>query len=195
MTTQFKNWFKQNSIDATQWQHAIGGFTCLIAKTEKFWFSTTPETNEWCVSDRTKNEMILREGTFEDAAKIWAQNLETTYISFCGTFNVPTNANSLAVQYPMQYEESFEGTDSNGDDIYQDIQTGFRNGLIYEEIDGKDSLTVYLAKIDDMTGHLVASCPAGGWSDETFVFLGESGCPVKSADNFNPNPVEQLCEV
>lgn len=194
MNTQFRNWFKQNSMDATNWQHSIGGFTCLLAKTEKFWYSTIPETGEWCVSDRMKKEMILSEGTFEDAAKIWAENLDTAYISFCGTFNVPPNAKSLAMQFPMQYEEVFQGTDSNGDDCYKDVSTGFRSGISYESIDGKDSLTVYLAKIDDSTGHLVASCPAGGWADETFVFLGQSGHPIKSAGNYNPNPVEQLCE-
>lgn len=120
--------------------------------------------------------------------------MTTQYISFCGTFNVPANANELAKLFPIQYDEIFEGTDSHGDDRYRDVSTGFRNGLNYETIDGKDSLTVYLAKIDDSTGHLVASCPAGGWADETFVFLDEGGNPVKSAENFNPNPIEQLCE-
>lgn len=120
--------------------------------------------------------------------------MTTQYISFCGTFNVPASSNELAARFPIQYDEIFEGTDSHGDDRYRDVSTGFRDGLNYETIDGKDSLTVYLAKIDDKTGHLVASCPAGGWADETFVFLDEGGNPVKSAENFNPNPIEQLCE-
>jgi len=120
--------------------------------------------------------------------------MTTQYISFCGTFNVPANANELATQFPIQYAEIFEGTDSHGDDRYRDVSTGFRDGLNYEVIDGKDSLTVYLAKIDDNTGHLVASCPAGGWADETFVFLDRQDNLVKSSENFNPNPVEQLCE-
>ena len=120
--------------------------------------------------------------------------MTTQYISFCGAFNVPENADALAVQFPLQYDEVFEGTDSHGDDRYRDVSTGFRDGLSYASIDGKDSLTVYLAKIDDNVGHLVASCPAAGWADETFVFLDERGNPVKSAENFNPHPVEQLCK-
>lgn len=118
----------------------------------------------------------------------------TQYVSFCGTFEVPENNNELSKKFPLQYEEIFEGTDSLGEDRYREVSTGFRDGLTYETINGKDSLTVYLAKIDDSTGHLVASCRAGGWADETFVFLNEHGKPVKSANNFNPNPVEQLCE-
>lgn len=194
MNTKFIEWFKENATDATQWQHTIGGFTCLLAKTEKFWFSSTPETGEWCVSDRTDKKMILREGTLEDAAKIWTANLKTAYISFCGTFNVPANADELSSQFRIQYDEIFDGTDSHGNDRYRDVSIGFRDGLTYEAIDGKDSLTVYLAKVSDEIGHLVASCPEGGWADETFVFLDEAGIPVKSADNFNPSPVEQLCE-
>lgn len=120
--------------------------------------------------------------------------MTTQYISFCGTFNVPGNADILSAQFPQQYDEIFEGTDSHGDDRYREVSTGFRDGLGYEAIDGKDSLTVYLAKVSGNIGHLVASCPAGGWADETFVFLDESGKPVKAAENFNPNPVEQLCE-
>lgn len=120
--------------------------------------------------------------------------MTTQYISFCGTFDVPENADDLAAQFPMQYDEVFEGTDSLGDDRYRDVSTGFRDGLSYDAIDGKDSLTVYLAKVSDNIGHLVASCPAGGWADETFVFLDEGGTPMKSAENFNPNPIEQLCE-
>lgn len=120
--------------------------------------------------------------------------MNTQYISFCGTFYVPQNANDLSSQFPLQYNEIFEGTDSLGDDRYREVSTGFRDGLNYEAIDGKDSLTVYLAKLSGNIGHLVASCPAGGWADETFVFLDEHEQPVKSADNFNPNPVEQLCE-
>jgi len=100
----------------------------------------------------------------------------TRYISFCGTFEVPFNADALSAQFPLQYD------------------TAFRDGLSYEAIDGKDSLTVYLAKVDHNTGHLVASCPAGGWEDETFVFLDNEGSPVKSAENFNLNPVRQLCK-
>lgn len=120
--------------------------------------------------------------------------MNTQYISFCGTFNLPENADALNERFPLEYDEIFEGTDSHGDDRYRDVSTGFREGLNYEAIDGKDSLTVYLAKVSPGIGHLVASCPAGGWADETFVFLDEIGNPVKSADNLNPNPVEQLCE-
>lgn len=117
-----------------------------------------------------------------------------TYISFCGTFNVPQNADNLSSQFPLQYDEIFEGVDSHGDERYREVSTGFRDGLTYEVIDGKDSLTVYLAKVSANIGHLVASCPAGGWADETFVFLDGGGNPIKSAENFNQNPIEQLCE-
>ena len=120
--------------------------------------------------------------------------MNTQYISFCGTFNVPENVDALAAQFPIEYYEIYEGTDSHGKERYREVSTGFRSGLSYEAIDGKDSLTVYLAKVSGNIGHLVASCPAGGWADETFVFVDEHGRPVKSAENFNPNPVEQLCE-
>lgn len=190
---KFQEFFKQTATDATQWQHILSGCTCQLAKTEKFWFSTTPETGEWCVSNRETGEMILREGSEAEAAQIWERFCaETRYISFCGVFSVPENFKRLEAAYPLQYDEIFEGTDSHGDDRYREVSTGFRDGLNYEAIDGQDSLTVYLARIDGNTGHLVASCPAGGWADETFVFLDESGAPVKSEDNFNPNPVRQL---
>jgi hypothetical protein len=110
------------------------------------------------------------------------------YISFLGTFNVPNNLKELHARFPLQGEEVFEGRDA-GNDCYRDW---FRENLSYQAIDGKDSLTVYLATIDAHTAHLVASCPQGGWSEETFVFLDENGNPVKAADNFNPNPIEQL---
>lgn len=121
--------------------------------------------------------------------------MATQYISFCGTFNVP-DADTLAAQFPLQYDEIFEGTDSHGDDRYREVSTGFRDGLSYEAIDGEHSLTVYLSKVPGTVnvGHLVASCPAGGWAHEAFVFLDERGKPIKSANNFNPNPVKQLCE-
>lgn len=116
------------------------------------------------------------------------------YISFVGFFPEVSESKLLQSTYPLQYEEVFEGRDSHGDDRFRDVSTGFRAGLKYDAIDGKDSLTVFLAKVDDNTGHLVASCPEGGWADECFVYLDESGDPKKSEDNFNPNPVEQLCE-
>lgn len=113
------------------------------------------------------------------------------YISFCGTFNVPENSD-LETRYPMTFSETFEGTDSLGDHIYREVSNGFRQGLQYETIDGRDSLTVYLAKVSNDIGHLVADCPAGGWVDEAFVHLDASGNPIKSQDNWNPNPVPQL---
>jgi hypothetical protein len=118
-------------------------------------------------------------------------DLKKTYVSFLGTFNVPNNSEELHARFALQWEEVFEGRDSAGDDIYRDVTTGFRENLSYQAIGGKDSLTVYLATIDAHTAHLVASCPQGGWSEETFVFL-ENGNPVKAADDFNPNPIEQL---
>lgn len=118
----------------------------------------------------------------------------TKYISFCGTFDVPENSAALYDRFPLQYREIFEGTDSHGEDRYREVSTGFCDGLKYVVIDGENSLTVYLATVTNNIGHLVASCPAGGWADETFVFLDESGNPVKSEENFNYNPVRQLLE-
>lgn len=116
----------------------------------------------------------------------------TKYISFCGTFETPENIDALLAQFKSQYEEVFEGTDSHGNHYYREIPTGFRDGLNYNIIGGKDSLTVYIAKIDDNTEHLVADCPEAGWVEETFVQLDEYGNPVKSPNNYNPNPFEQL---
>ena len=111
----------------------------------------------------------------------------TQYISSVGTFNVPENHSALDQNFPMGYQEIFEGIDSLGDECYREVPRGFREGLKYEAIDSNDWITVYLAVIDNQTGHLVADCLAGGWADEAFVIL-EHGHPVKAADNSQPKP-------
>ena len=189
---EFKQWFAENAQDATQWQHIIAGCTCLLAKTPSYWFSTTPETGEWCVSDRAAQKMVLREGTVEDAVDFF-RGYKSTYISFVGVMAVPLQTVELEEAYPLQYDEIFEGIDSHGDERYREVPVGFRNGLEYEAIDGRDSLTIYLAVIDEKIGHLVASCPAGGWADECFVCLVD-GRPEKAVENFNPNPIPQLLD-
>lgn len=94
----------------------------------------------------------------------------------------------------MTFQEIYEGTDSHGDERYRSVSCGFRDGLKYEAIGGVDNFTIYLATINASIGHLVASCPSAGWVDDCFVYLDESGHPIKSEENFNPNPVEQLLD-
>ena len=113
------------------------------------------------------------------------------YISFVGFFDEPSDP-ELKTRYPMTFQEIYEGTDSHGDERYRSVSCGFREGLKYECIGGVDSLTAYLATISDGIGHLVADCPQGGWVDDCFVYLDDNGQPIKSEENYNPNPVEQL---
>lgn len=113
------------------------------------------------------------------------------YISFCGYFEEPDNVDELEKKYPETFREEFLGTNSHEEDCYKDINCGFREDLDYQHIANKDSLDVYLAVIDETTGHLVADCPAGGWVNDCFVILDTEGQPVK-ANEENPNPIEQV---
>jgi hypothetical protein len=97
----------------------------------------------------------------------------TQYISFCGAFVLPSNTDELQ-------------------ETYQVDESGFCESLVYEAIGGKDSVTVFLSKINNNTGHLVASCPDGNWADECFICLDNNGEPIKAEGNFNPNPVAQI---
>jgi hypothetical protein len=96
------------------------------------------------------------------------------YISFLGFIQSPSNLETLEKQYPLS-------------------EDGFCAALKYEQIDQKDSLLIFLAKIDINTGHLVADFPDQR-NESAFVLLNKDGMPLKSNDNFNPNPVPQLCE-
>ena len=130
----------------------------------------------------------------------------STYISFVGTVLLPTNVEELKSKYSVAtYQEDVlvrnreigYDDDNNQVEIDNDYwstetkETGFRNDLEYKAVDGKDSLTVYIAKINDKIGHLVADCPAGGWVESCFVQL-ENGNLKKATENTNPNPVRQL---
>lgn len=97
--------------------------------------------------------------------------MKTKYVSFCGTFLVPEIKES-----EFAFEEG----------------SCFLEGYAYKQIGGQDSLTVFLTEVADGIGHLVADCPANGWQDSTFVLLDEENLPIKSEDNFNPNPVPQV---
>lgn len=103
----------------------------------------------------------------------------TTYISFIGFLETPSESDLLTLNrvYPPNHK-----------------CRGFRENLQYKEIGGKDSLTIELAVIPGHAhiGHLVADCTPGGWVSDTFVMLDENGDPIKSPENFNPNPVEQI---
>lgn len=101
------------------------------------------------------------------------------YISFVGHFDELPNQSELLEKYPVKI----------ADDGYIDP---FRPSLTYIQIDQVDSLYIYLAKISDGIGHIVADCSAGGWTDDAFIALDENDNPVKSPANYNPNPVEQL---
>lgn len=100
------------------------------------------------------------------------------YISFCGNIKTPISSEILEEQYPVIENQ-------NG------APTGFRHSLDYAPFATKDSLTVYVARVQNSIGHMVADCPAAGWHEDTFCFLDEDGAPVKE-DDFNPNPVPQL---
>ena len=109
------------------------------------------------------------------------------YISFVGSFDELSNLEELQTQYREQFDVW-----TDNEDVEFSEPRGFRNGLSYSSIGGQDSVTVYLAKVTDTIGHLVVDCPAGGWVEECFCHINEDGEPVKSGDNFNPNPIEQI---
>jgi hypothetical protein len=111
------------------------------------------------------------------------------YISFCGEFIVPTNVKELEKKYP-QIEGVEKVWDEYSDEYVDEKHYEEYRDLSYKEIDGKDSLSVRLAIIDDKTGHLVADC-TGSWIESTFVVL-ENGLFKRPKTNFNPNPVRQL---
>jgi len=69
----FKTWFEANKADATNEWHLLAGVTCEMAKGETHWFSCNPGIdNSWWVSDQSNGgERVLRDGSFEDAEKIW----------------------------------------------------------------------------------------------------------------------------
>lgn len=130
----------------------------------------------------------------------------STYISFVGTVLLPTNVEELKSKYSVAtYQEDVLvrnreiGWDNDNNQIEIDSdywstetkETGFRTDLDYNDVDGKDSLTIYIAVIDSNTGHLVADCPAGNWVESCFVQL-ENGNLKKATENTNPNPVRQL---
>ncbi|MER2626384.1 MAG: hypothetical protein ABTS22_20925 [Accumulibacter sp.] len=105
------------------------------------------------------------------------QNYPTTerYISFVGMVVVP---NEKAIPSP-EYQTDDANSFLVGD---------------YVTIDSMDSLEVLLCRVSDSVGHLVADCQQGGWRETTFVCLDEGGNMVRPEDNFNPNPVRQLCD-
>ncbi len=119
-----------------------------------------------------------------------------TYISFVGFLETPDEKSieSLNRIYPPVISEVLEGYNNHDEPVYKGYNEGFRTGLEYKEIGGKDSLTIYLAAIPGYTHvrHLVADCTPGGWVHDTFVMLDENGEPIKAAENFNPNPIEQV---
>ena len=131
---------------------------------------------------------------------------QSIYISFVGSVLLPSNLEALKSKYPVstfKEEVLIRNRNIGYDDDNRQIEidndyfctetreSGFRENLDYKVIDGKDSITVYMAVIDDISGHLVVSCPAGGWLETAFVIV-ENGSLKKSSKNFNPNPVRQL---
>ena len=119
------------------------------------------------------------------------------YISFVGTFDVPKIASELYSKFPMKYYQINEGENSHGEETITDMPEGFLEGLEYESVHSElDGIDLYLAKVPlpnlEIVGHLVVWCVAGGWNVETFCFI-KDGLPVKSENNFNPNPVPQAC--
>lgn len=57
----------------------------------------------------------------------------------------------------------------------------------YNEIGGRDSVSVYLNNFGDGTGHLVADCMAAGWTEDAIVKLENE--KVVYASDLNPNPI------
>tara|TARA_R110000787_G_scaffold285367_1_gene400802 strand:+ start:604 stop:1002 length:399 start_codon:yes stop_codon:yes gene_type:complete len=126
------------------------------------------------------------------------------YISFVGQVLLPENIEELNSKYSVETyteeilvrnRETGYDEDNNKVEIDNDYwstkkeKTGFRNDLDYNDVDGKDSLTVYIAVIDSNTGHLVADCPAGNWTESCFVQL-QNGNLKKVTGN--TNPISQL---
>ena len=111
--------------------------------------------------------------------------MNTRYISFCGTFLVPDNESELNKQ--------FLGNVYLDDEGFEEIDDHTISGVHHEMIDSEDSLRVYLAILQDkMLGHLIADCPAAGWTESTFVLLDEHNIPKRPETNINPNPIRQL---
>jgi len=112
----------------------------------------------------------------EDAERQYAEMYPTTerYISFVGMVVVPNEKVIPSVEYQTDDANSFLVGD-------------------YVTIDSMDSLEVLLCRVSDSVGHLVADCQQGGWRETTFVCLDEGGNIVRPEDNFNPNPIPQLC--
>jgi len=79
----------------------------------------------------------------------------------------------------------------NEQELENQLQQGLFADLPQKCIGGQDSLSIYLTDLGNGIGYLVADCPAGGWEDAAFVTLSNDGQPVKSEDNWNPNPVPQ----
>ena len=96
------------------------------------------------------------------------------YVSFYGFVETPENVSFLQEKHP-----------------FKEPGESFRN-FSYECISGRDIMAIYLAIVGNGVGHLVASCLAGGWEEETFCILDEHGKPKKAKANFNPNTIEQL---
>lgn len=116
----------------------------------------------------------------------------TKYLSFTGTFNVPTNHEELNNQFPMTYYQVSMGVNSHDIEVIEDREQGFRSGLIYNSLDSNlDGINLYVANIDENIGHLVVQCLNGGWNEETFCFVDQVGHPIHAEDNFNANPVLQ----
>lgn len=85
------------------------------------------------------------------------------YISFLGFMKdvEPSIVAELSIEYPLVE--------------WYNVQQPNRSGLVYDQIDQRDSLTVYLARINDQVGHLVADCPEREWVEECFVYLDGDG--------------------
>lgn len=117
--------------------------------------------------------------------------MKKIYLSFCGEFFVPENIDELEAKFPPKqgmHEVWNYQTESWENELYYSDD---RQNLYYNPIDGEDSITVYLAVIDEKTGHLIVDCSAAGWSETSFIVL-ENGEPKRPESNFNPNPVRQL---
>lgn len=117
--------------------------------------------------------------------------MKTIYLSFCGQFFIPQNLQELEAKFPPMTGTHEVWNNQIEEWENEEYESDERHDLYYNQIDGKDSITVFLAVIDENTGHLVVDCSAGGWTESSFIVL-ENGEPKRPQSNFNPNPVRQL---
>jgi hypothetical protein len=111
------------------------------------------------------------------------KNQSNKYVSFVGFILLPT-------------EEEIKMAFPNGQPVELGSYENDLDNFTGTPVDGKDSLTVYainsgIKAKKGIVGFVIADCPAGGWRHGSYCYW-DGDKVVKSPDNYNPNPVQQL---